>query len=93
MKYESVSKEEAEEGWRHVFEESLKCCMHGPKCAQGPECQVSSPSVPPRFLFLSLSRSQVVTLSRLCNCASPSSSTRSTTSTASASSLPCASKT
>ncbi|DBA97285.1 hypothetical protein WJX77_012218 [Trebouxia sp. C0004] len=39
-KYQAVSIEEVEEGWKDVYERSLTSCMHGPACQQGPSCQV-----------------------------------------------------
>ena len=39
-KYEAVSIEEVEEGWKNVYERSLTSCMHGAACQQGPACQV-----------------------------------------------------
>ena len=39
-KYQAVSLEEVEEGWKDVYERSLTSCMHGASCQQGPSCQV-----------------------------------------------------
>ena len=43
-KYQAVSIEEVEEGWKDVYERSLTSCMHGAACQQGPSCQVSMPA-------------------------------------------------
>ena len=43
-KYQAVSIEEVEEGWKDVYERSLTSCMHGAACQQGPSCQVSVPA-------------------------------------------------
>lgn len=40
MKYAKIGQEEAEEGWKDVYEASLSACMHGPYCQQGSDCQV-----------------------------------------------------
>ena len=40
-KYQAVSVEEVEEGWKDVYERSLTHCMHGPSCQTGPSCQAS----------------------------------------------------
>ncbi len=39
-RYEEVTPEEVEEGWKAVYEASLEYCMHGGTCAQGMACQV-----------------------------------------------------
>ncbi len=39
-KYQRVSQEEVEEGWKHVHEVSAVSCMHGDNCAIGDTCQV-----------------------------------------------------
>jgi hypothetical protein len=39
-KYVSISQEEAEAGWKEVYEASLHACMHGPYCQHGSDCQV-----------------------------------------------------
>lgn len=43
-KYQAVSIEEVEEGWKDVYERSLTSCMHGAACQQGPSCQVCMPA-------------------------------------------------
>ena len=53
-KYQGVSIEEVEEGWKDVYDLSLSSCMHGPSCQQGPACQVRlalPPPIPPSPLF------------------------------------------
>lgn len=40
-KYTKISQEEAEAGWKEVYEASLDACMHGPYCQHGKDCQVS----------------------------------------------------
>ena len=39
-KYQRVSPEEVEEGWKHVHEVSAAACMHGDNCSVGDACQV-----------------------------------------------------
>ena len=34
MKYAKTSQEEAEEGWKDVYEASLSACMHGPTASR-----------------------------------------------------------
>jgi nitrate reductase assembly molybdenum cofactor insertion protein NarJ len=41
-KYQRVSPEEVEEGWKHVHEVSAVACMHGDNCSVGDACQVGS---------------------------------------------------
>ena len=40
LKYKRVSPEDAEQGWKEVYEASLNSCMHGAYCQAGAECQV-----------------------------------------------------
>jgi hypothetical protein len=40
-KYQRVSPEEVEEGWKHVHEVSAVACMHGDNCSVGDACQVN----------------------------------------------------
>jgi hypothetical protein len=40
LKYKQVAREDAEQGWKEVYEASLDSCMHGEYCQVGAECQV-----------------------------------------------------
>ena len=51
-KYQGVSIEEVEEGWKDVYDRSLSSCMHGPSCQQGPACQVRLTLPPPPPLWV-----------------------------------------
>lgn len=43
-KYQRVSAEEVEEGWKRVHEFSAVACMHGDNCSVGDACQVLVPT-------------------------------------------------